>query len=75
MKSADIARELGITEERLNSIKAEHRPVEKYKKSKEEQMMMVGGMMKDIIDQGDQDRESDMAFEYDLSRFNQLKDN
>lgn len=75
MKSADIAKEYSITQERLNSIKAEHKPVEKYKMAREEQMIMMGEMLNEHGYQEKKDDESDLMFEYDLSRFNQLKNN
>lgn len=72
MKAADIAREYSITQERLNSIKAEHKPVEKYKQQKEEHLINAQGMMENGEEE---DNQSDVMFEYDLSKFNQLKNN
>lgn len=75
MKAADIAKELNITMERLNSIKAELRPVEKYQEDKEEEIIMMMGELGDARNRKPKKVKSQAMFEYDLTRLKMLKEN
>lgn len=75
MKTADIAKEFNITIERLNSIKSELRPIEKYKKDKEEEIIMMMGELGDVRNRRQKKAPNKALFEYDLTKFKMLKGN
>lgn len=66
MKDADIAKQYGITQLRLNAILNENKPIEKYKQEQTLEM--------NEEDNEEQARQEDpmLQFKYDLSKLSQF---
>jgi phage antirepressor YoqD-like protein len=66
MKDADIAKQYGITQSRLNAILNENKPIEKYK------MDQALELMEEENEEIAKEEDPMLQFKYDLSKLSQF---